>query len=94
MGGVENQILVSVAAIHLALFFTGFFNALTRDIVLPLLSVSSVEDGVAKLVVQVGTVKINIGDFMVQTINLSIAIAVVYFTLPHFKEYVAIAGRR
>ena len=94
MGGIENKILVSVVAIHLALFFTGFFNALTRDIVLPLLSLSSVEDGVAKLVIQVGTVKINIGDFMVQSINLVVAIAIVYYTLPHIKEYIPIAGRR
>lgn len=95
MAGVENQVLVFALAIHLGLILSNFFNALTRDLVLPLLSpVATEEAGISKLVVQIGSIKFNIGDIIVQTMNLFIAFAVVYVTLPYVKEYVPVAGRR
>lgn len=95
MAGVENQVLVFALAIHLGLILSNFFNALTRDLVLPLLSpVATEEAGISKLVVQAGSIKFNIGDVIVQTMNLFIAFAVVYVTLPYVKEYVPVAGRR
>jgi large-conductance mechanosensitive channel len=95
MGGLENKILTYSCSIYIGLFITGFFNAFTRDILLPLLSpLASSEAGVSKLVIQFGSIKLNIGDVIVQLINLLIAVSVVYFTLPYLKEYVPIAGRR
>jgi len=95
MAGIENQVLVFALAIHLGSILSSFFNALTRDIVMPLLSpLATAEGGVSKLVIQLGSVKMNIGDLIVQTMNLVIACAVVYFTLPYIKEYIPIAGRR
>jgi large-conductance mechanosensitive channel len=95
MAGVENQVLVFALAIHLGSILSSFFNALTRDIVMPLLSpIATAEGGISKLVIQFGSVKINIGDFIVQTMNLFIACTVVYFAVPYIKEYVPIAGRR
>ena len=81
--------------IHAGMVLIKFFNALTRDLVLPMLSpLASSEGDVAKLVIQVGSVKLNVGDVIVQTMNMLIAFGVVYFTLPYIKEYVPIAGRR
>lgn len=95
MAGVENQVLIFALAFHLGTILSSFFNAITRDLVLPLLSpLASVEDGISKLVIQIGTMKFNVGDAIVQTMNLLIACAVVYFTLPYVKEYIPIAGRR
>jgi hypothetical protein len=95
MAGVENQVLVFALAIHAGFILSNFFNALTRDLILPLVSpLASSEGGISKLVVQIGSIKLNIGDVIVQTMNLFIAFGVVYFTLPYVKEYVPVAGRR
>jgi large-conductance mechanosensitive channel len=95
MAGVDNQVIVFALAIHLGSVLTTFFNAITRDLVLPLLSpLASAEGGISKLVIQVGNIKFNFGDAIVQTLNLLIACGVVYFTLPYIKEYIPIAGRR
>jgi large-conductance mechanosensitive channel len=95
MAGVEHQVLVIALAIHAGMILTKFFDALTRDLVLPMLSpVASSEEGFAKYIIQIGSVKLNIGDVIVQTMNMLIAFGVVYFTLPYIKEYVPIAGRR
>jgi len=95
MGGVENQVIVFALAIHVGSLLSSFFNALTRDLILPLLSpLATSESGISKLVVQVGGIKFNIGDVIVQTLNLLVAFAVVYFTLPYIKEYIPVAGRR
>ena len=92
---VENQVLTFALAIHAGLVLTNFFQALMRDIVLPLLSpLATVEGGLSKLVIQVGTIKINIGDALVQTLNLVVAFTVVSLVMPYIKEYVPIAGRR
>ena len=72
-----------------------FFSALTRDIILPLLApTSSIQDGVTKLQIQFGSIKINIGDVIAQLINLVVAFALIYFTYPLLKEYVPVVGRR
>jgi large-conductance mechanosensitive channel len=92
---VENQVVTFALAVHAGLVLKSFFDALMRDIVLPLLSpLATVEGGVSKLVIQVGTIKINIGDAIVQTLNLVLAFAVVSLVMPYIKEYVPIAGRR
>ena len=40
------------------------------------------------------TCKLNIGDVIVQTLNLVVVFMVVSFLLPYLKEYVPVAGRR
>jgi hypothetical protein len=62
---------------------------------MPLISpISPSENGVSKWIVQLGTIKINIGDLIVQTVNILVAFGIVYVTLPYIKEYVPVAGRR
>ena len=93
--GVENQVLIFALAIYVGSLLTKFFDALTRDIVLPMISpMAPSENGVSKWIIQFGTIKLNIGDFIVQTINVLLSFAIVYVTLPYIKEYVPVAGRR
>jgi large-conductance mechanosensitive channel len=91
----DNQVLTFAVAIFIGMSLTKFFNALIRDLVLPVLSpLASSEGDVAKLVVVIGGIKLNIGDVIVQVVNLGIVFAVVSFALPYLKEYVPVAGRR
>jgi len=91
----DNQVVTFAIAIFIGMSLTRFFNALIRDLVLPVLSpLASSEGEVAKLVVVIGGIKFNIGDLIVQTVNLGIVFAVVSFALPYLKEYVPVAGRR
>jgi large-conductance mechanosensitive channel len=92
---VDNQVMTFAVAIYVGTTLAKFFNAVVRDLVLPLLSpVASAEGEVGKLVIQLGTIKINVGDMIVQSVNLLIVFAVVSFVLPYLKEYVPVAGRR
>jgi len=91
----DNQVLTFAVAIFIGMSLTKFFNALIRDLVLPVLSpLASSEGDVAKLVVVIGGIKLNIGDVIVRVVNLGIVFAVVSFALPYLKEYVPVAGRR
>jgi len=91
----DNQVVTFAVAIFIGMSLTKFFNALIRDLVLPLLSpLASSEGEVSKLVVAIGGIKLNVGDVIVQTVNLGIVFAVVSFALPYLKEYVPVAGRR
>ena len=91
----ESQVLTFALAIYVGFTLSAFFNSLARDIVLPLMSpLASTESGIAKLYIQFGSAKINIGDVIVNTINLLVVFAVVSFVLPYIREYVPSAGRR
>jgi large-conductance mechanosensitive channel len=91
----HNQVLTFALAIYVGTTLMQFFNALIRDIVLPLLSpLASAEAGIGKLVVNVWGIKLNVGDVIVQFINLVIVFAVVSYALPYLKTYVPVAGQR
>jgi large-conductance mechanosensitive channel len=91
----DNQVLTFGVAIFVGMTLVNFFNAFMRDLVLPLLSpVASAEAGVSKLVVTLGSIKLNVGDLIVQFLNLVVAFTVVSFLLPYLKDYVPVAGRR
>jgi len=92
---VDNQVVTFAVAIYVGMSLSKFFNAILRDLVLPLLSpLASAEGDVGKLVIVIGGIKLNVGDLFVQTLNLAIVFAVVSFALPYLKEYVPVAGRR
>lgn len=92
---IQNQVLIFAVAIYIGTTLKNFFDAFMRDLVLPLLSpVATTEAGISKLVVQFGGIKINVGDLIVQTLNLLVVFMVVSFLLPYLKEYVPVAGRR
>ena len=92
---IQNQVLIFAVAIYIGTTLKNFFDAFMRDLVLPLLSpVATTEAGISKLVVQFGGIKLNVGDLIVQTLNLLVVFMVVSFLLPYLKEYVPVAGRR
>jgi large-conductance mechanosensitive channel len=92
---MSNQVAVFAVAILVGTMLSQFFTALTRDILLPLMSpFAKVEDGVAQLVVPVGSVKLNVGDLIVQTLNLLLSLTVVGLMMPYLTTYIPVAGRR
>jgi large-conductance mechanosensitive channel len=92
---MSNQVAVFAVAILVGTMLSQFFNALTRDILLPLMSpFAKVESGVAQLVVPVGSVKLNVGDLIVQTLNLLLSLTVVGLAMPYLTTYIPVAGRR
>jgi large-conductance mechanosensitive channel len=91
---MSNQVAMFAMAILVGTMLSQFFTALTRDILLPLMSpFAKVEDGVASLVVPVGSVKLNVGDLIVQTMNLLLSLAILGMVMPYLSAYVPVAGR-
>ena len=91
----DNQVLTFAVGIFVGMTLVNFFEAVMRDLVLPVLSpLASAEAGVSKLVVQLGSIKLNVGDVIVQFLNVLIAFTVISFLLPYLKDYVPVAGRR
>lgn len=91
----DNQVLTFAVGIFVGMTLVNFFEAVMRDLVLPVLSpLASAEAGVSKLVVQLGSIKLNVGDVIVQFLNVIIAFTVISFLLPYLKDYVPVAGRR
>ena len=83
-------------AVYLGFSLSTFFGAITRDLVTPIITgiFPGVEQGLDKIVVTVGPVKLNIGDAIGSTLNLAIAFFVLYITLPIIRSYSPVGGRR
>jgi len=91
----ENQVLAVALGIYIGFTLIQLFTALARDIVLPLLSpLAGVQDGIAKLEINVGGIKFNVGDLLVNVINVIVVFVMVSFTVPYIREYVPVAGKR
>lgn len=90
----------SLTTIAVAIYMGGalykFFDALTRDLVTPVLAglFPGATQTIDKVTVQVGPIKLSIGDAIGATLNLIIAYLVVSMTLPYIKTYAPIGGRR
>lgn len=84
--------------LSIAIFVGGalkdFFQSITRDLVAPLLSVffPDAQSSVSGLTLQVGPVKLLVGDAIAATVTLVIAMLVVTFTLPYIKAYAPLKG--
>ena len=90
-----SRLLLTIA---IAIFVGGalkdFFQAFTHNLVAPLLSVffPSAQASVTGFTIQVGPVKLLIGDMIAATVTLVIAMLVVTFTLPYIKAYAPLRG--
>lgn len=92
-----NADLVTIAvAFYLGSALSQFFTAITRDLITPVIAgvFPGVQQSVDKVVVQVGPIKLNVGDAIGAVINLMIAYLVVSLTLPYVRSYAPIGGRR
>ncbi len=94
MDGSTSVITIAVG-LYIGMAMGQFFGAITRDIVTPILAGIFPGAGAAadKLTIQVGSVKLSIGDALAATMNLVIAYVVVSMTLPYIRTYATIGVR-
>ena len=95
MDGSTSVITIAVA-IYIGGALYKFFDSITRDLVTPVIAglFPGATQTIDKVVIQVGPIKLNIGDAIGATLNLFIAYVVVSVTLPYIKTYAPIGGRR
>jgi len=90
-----SPLLLTISvAIFVGGAFKDFFNALTRSLVTPLIAAffPSAQQSVYGLTIQVGPVKLLVGEMISATVTLVIAMLVVTFTLPYIKAYAPLKG--
>jgi large-conductance mechanosensitive channel len=82
-------------AFYLGASLKDFFGSISRDIVAPFIGAifPSAQQSVDKITIQIGPVKISIGDAIGATINLAVAYLVLMLTLPYVREYAPVGGR-
>lgn len=89
-----SLLLTFAVAIFVGSALKDFFQAIITDLVTPFLSVllPDAQHTVQGLVVQVGPVKLKVGDAIGATATLAIAVLVVAVTLPYLKAYAPLRG--
>jgi large-conductance mechanosensitive channel len=92
----STSVLTIAVGLYVGMSLSQFFTAITRDLVTPVLAglFPGAQQSMDKVVVQVGTVKLSVGDAIAATMNLLIAWLVVTTTLPYIRTYAPIGGRR
>jgi len=94
----EGLFWAIAVAVFLGSVLKDFFQAITRDLVTPVISglFGKVGSEVSGFVVTVGGVKLKIGDVIANTLSLLVAFAIVSLTLPYLRAYTApiVGGRR
>lgn len=95
MDGSTSVTTIAIA-IYIGAAMYKFFDAITRDIVTPIIAgvFPGASQSIDKVVITIGSVKINIGDAIGATLNLALAYIIVSVTLPYIKTYAPIGGRR
>lgn len=90
----QSTILTFAVAIFVGGALKDFFNAINRDLVAPVLAafVPGAQQSLEKITLQLGPVKLNIGDAISATLTLAIALLVVSYTLPYIREYSPVRG--
>jgi len=92
----DTTILTFAVAIYIGGALKDFFQAITRDLVTPIIAglFPGAQASLDKVIITVGGVKLNIGDAISATLNLMIAYLVVSLTLPYIRVYAPVVGRR
>ncbi len=83
-------------AIYIGMVLHKFFDSITKDLVTPVIAaaIPGAQQTLEKITIQLGPVKLAIGDVIAATLQLLIAYFVVSMTLPFIKEYAPLGGRR
>ncbi len=91
----SRRLLITVAvAFVVGSALKDFFSALTSGVVAPIVAslFPAVQQSVSGLSVQVGTVKLEVGQVISATATLFISLFVVSLALPYIKAYAPIRG--
>jgi large-conductance mechanosensitive channel len=93
---MDTSVVTVAVGLYVGITLSQFFTAIIRDLVTPFLVAlfPGVQSTVDKFIVQLGPIKLSIGDAIASTINLLVAWFVVSMTLPYIKSYAPIGGRR
>jgi len=91
-----STITTFAVAIYIGLALNQFFSSIAKDLIAPFIAAlfPTAQQSVEKITIQLGPVKINIGDVIGATINLIVAYAAVALTLPYIREYAPLGGRK
>lgn len=91
-----SEVMAFAIAIYLGFAVSGFFSSISRDLITPIIAgiFPGVQASIEKITVQVGPVKLSIGDAIGAFINLLIAYLVVAVSLPFVTSYAPLGGRR
>ena len=93
----NTELITLAVAVYLGTAMKEFFQAITRDIITPVLAglIPTSVRSLDKTVITIGGIKLSIGDVISSTLNLMLAYLVVSFTLSTIVTYAPIvAGRR
>jgi large-conductance mechanosensitive channel len=92
----EMTVMTFAVAIFLGSAVSQFFTTLSSGLVTPVIGglFPGAQAGLEKWVVQIGPVKLAVGDVLSATVNFAITILVVYLTLPYIRTYSPIRGGR
>ena len=92
----ETTVMTFAVAIYIGFALAQFFGAITRDLITPVIAgvFPGVEKSLGKVVITIGSVKLEVGDAISATLNLMIAYFVVSLTLPYVRTYAPIGGRK
>lgn len=91
----SRRLLITVAvAFVVGSALKDFFSALTTGLVTPVIAslFPSVQQSVSGATVQVGAVKLEVGQVISATATLFVSLLVVSLTLPYIKAYAPIRG--
>lgn len=91
-----SEVMAFAVAIYLGFALAGFFSAISRDLITPVIAgiFPGVQASIDKITVQIGPVKLSIGDAIGAFVNLLIAYLVVAVSLPLVTSYAPLGGRR
>lgn len=91
-----STITTFAVAIYIGLALNQFFTSITKDLIAPFIAAifPTAQQTITSITIQVGPVKLNIGDAIGATLNLFIAYLVVSLTLPYIREYAPLGGRK
>jgi hypothetical protein len=92
----DTSIVTLSVAVYVGLALAQFFSSITRDLVTPVIVgiFPGAEKSLDKIIITVGSIKLNVGEAIASTLNLLLAFFVVNMTLPYIRAYVPVAGRR
>jgi large-conductance mechanosensitive channel len=91
-----TAITTFAVAIYIGMVLHKFFDSITKDLVTPIIAaaVPGAQQTLDKITIQLGPVKLAIGDVIAATLQVLIAYFVVSMTLPFLREYAPVGGRR